>query len=388
MTAVRFVFLALLGLLASGLGGCWDYVDLERESLVMGIGVDLDPDDPEQLKLSVEVPVPAAAEPGGEGVGGGDMQPKLVASATGISLIQAGNKLRGELERHPLWAQVVAVVVSEQVARDGIGRIADVIMRFNDFNLRTHLYIVEGDAEEVLNFTPVMQPVAALHLRGLAEQFPVHPLFPRPRAFVLVHRELRDKHASLVPRLTMESGQLRMEGAGVLSSGRLVGWLDAEQAEGVNWIRGWLKRSLVQFECPGHTGGHIAAWVQLDHHRIRTTAADALPQFRVELSVSARLVDMSRCPLVPEHKPDEEKIARALIGTVSGIAEASVHRAQEELRVDFFGLGEQWRRNYPALAAESDWEQLFPGASIEIKVDMSPTGIGFPGQLRQAVPYR
>lgn len=385
----RCILLVWIVLFALVLGGCWDYVDLERRSLIMGIGVEVDPDDPTQLRLLVEAPVPAAAEPGADGGGSSDMKPKVVASVAGVSLLQAGNTLRGQMERHPLWGQVVSIVVSDAVARDGIAPVADAIMRFDDLNVRVQLYIVEGSAEDVLQFTPNMQPIASRYLRGLAEQFPVHPKFPKPRAFVLVHRELSEKLVTLVPKLTLlENGRPRMEGAAVLSDGKLVGWLDAEQAEGVNWIRGWLKRSLVQFQCPGHPAGTVAAWVRLDHHRIRTTVDGELPRFDVEISVSARLVDLSRCPLVPEHKPDEERIAQALIAQVTDTIEATIHRAQIELQADFLGLGEQWRRHYPMLDVETDWKRLFPHVAIAVKVDMTQTGISFPGQIRRTVPYR
>lgn len=366
--------------------GCWDYVNLEQYSLIMGLAVDFADDEADELLLTVEIPVPAAAEPGSDGAGG-DVEPKFIASAQGVSLLEAANKLRGRMQRHPLWQQVVAIIVSEDVARDGLAPIGDVVMRFHNLNMRAHLYIVEGSAEEVLHFEPPMQPMSAVYLRGAAEQFDRHPRFPRPEAFVIFSREIRDKRVALVPRLQVDEEELRMEGAAVIVDGKLLGWLDADEVEGANWIRGWVKRSFVRVACPGHPEGHIAAWVVLNHHRIHTSAKGDTPVFDVEMSFTARLVDLSRCPLSPESKEHRDAIADDLINLVTERAVSAVRYGQEQLQVDILALGEQWRRRYPSPTHHDDWEVLFPQAEINVKVSMSPTGIGFPGQLRETVPY-
>lgn len=381
----RVAFLAIGALL---LAGCWDYIDIERRSLVMGIGIDARGE--LQMELTVEIPVPAAADPGeagGEG-GGGDMDPKLVASEIADSLLWAANNLRGQLERDPMWEQVVAVVVGEEAARRGIASVSDAVMRFVDLNMRAHLYVVEGEAKDVIGFQPPMQPLVAKMLRGQSDQFPVHPRFARPQAFVLIHRELRDKGVSLVPRLTLEDERLRMHGAAVLADGVLAGWLDGDEAEGVNWVRGWVKRSLVQSACTGHPDGHVSAWTRLINHRIEADEMEGRPRFQIDITLGARLVDLARCPLAPEDEEDIKTIEKAIVQTVADTVEGAVLRAQKELQIDFLGLGERWRRKFPHKYDKQGWKSLFQDSVIEVRVAMAPTGVDFPGQLRHNVPYR
>lgn len=304
------------------------------------------------------------------------------------SLAQAANRLRGELQRHTLWDQTVAVVISESLAREGIGDVSDVIIRFPGMNRRAYLYIFDGVAEDVLHFDPVMQPLAATHLRGLADQFLLHPTFAHPQEFVSIHAELQEQGVVLIPRLTMKDGWLSVSGAGVLDSGRLVGWLNEGQTEGANWVLGHVLRSLVDAACPMNADGHIGAWVRLHGHSIRTRIEDGLPQFDIRLSITARLVDAARCPIVPENPSDRHNIGAELTATVKTLVESAAHRAQRELRADFLGLREQLRRSFPAVAEGVDWEELFPHVRITTEVSMARGGVVYPGESLRTVPYR
>lgn len=371
------------------LGGCWDYVDLERRALILGVGVDAVPDEPDRFILSVEIPVPGGVQGGEDGGGSGDDEPKFVVEADGRSLITAGNMLRSRLQRNPLWNQVISVVVSEEVAREGIAPVVDVILRHNELNLRAHLYVVEGSAKAVLQYEPNIQPLSSRYLRSLAEQYPLYPSFPLPEAIVLVNRDLRAQRVALVPKLTMEGDQPYMKGAAVLSEGRLVGWLDGREAEGANWFRGLVKESLVETVCPGHPDGVVVAWAKAGSHRLQASMKGGLPHFETEVSLTARLVDMSRCPLVPEDTGDLHKIEQALVQEVKQTIESAVRRARNELQVDFLGLGMQWRRSFPEAGGDKhDWPQLFLQSSIDVDVRMSSIGVSYAGRLRHSVPYR
>ncbi len=381
---VRGLYCLLAAFVAVSAGGCWDYVDLERRSLVMTVGVDVDPDDPNKLRLSAEIPIPKSADPDADGSG----PAKLVVAASANSLAQAANRLRGELQRHPLWDQAVAVVVSETLARDGIGSISDVIIRFPGMNRRALLYVYEGAAEDALRFEPVMQPLTATHLRGLADQFLRHPTFAHPQEFVSIHAELQEYEVVLVPRLVMEDGWLRLSGAAVLESGRLVGWLDGKQTEGANWVLGHVLRSLIDVSCPADENSHIGAWVRLHGRSIRARIEDGLPHFDIGLSITARLVDAARCPMVPESPSDRRHIEAELTATVKALVEAAVQRAQHDLRVDFLRLKEHLRRSFPAAAAELEWKRVFPQARISVHVSMARGGIAFPGESLRTAPYR
>jgi len=380
--------LALLALVLSAflLGGCWDYLDLERRGLVMAMAVDTDPADSRRLRLAVELPAPAALGPSAMD-SGAVREPKIVMEASGVSLIEAGNELRSELEREPLWTQVIAVAVGEAVAREGVARVLDPFMRWDPLNPRAYLYLVDGEARGVLRLLPSAQPLVALALRSFADQFPFYPGMIRPRDVASIHRDLQETGSAVAPRVVVQEGQLRLVGGGVLKGGTLVGWLDAVQAEGTNCLLGWVYRALVQFDCPVAPAGQVAAWARLVDHRVTVAILDGRPRFHVRRAVSGRLVDLAGCPMDPEDPADLSRLTGALIAAIRERAMAAVERAQGELQVDYLRLGELVRRHYPGLWRSVDWQKLFPHVEIDVQVEPGAGGIESPGLLRRPVPY-
>lgn len=372
---------------AALLGGCWDYLDLERRGLIMAIGVDSDPENPQGLRMSVELPAPATqAEQSTEGQGGRSR--KVVMQASGASVIEAANRLRGEMDREPLWTQVLALVVGESVAREGISRVLDASMRYDPLNLRALLYLTDGEAQPLLEYVPDGHSLTAMVLSSFASQAPFYPEAIRPRDLMSIHRDLRELGSAVVPRVTVAGERLHMSGGGVLHAGALVGWLDPEQTAGTNWLLGWIQWAPILFACPGHPQGQVVVLARLVGHRVDVTLAQGLPRFHVRISIAGRVVEMARCPLDLANPRELKQLADAMTGTVRLQAEKALTRAQKELQVDYLRLGEQLRRRYPQVWQALDWDAVFPETEVDIEVLAARAGIESPGLVRWAVPYR
>ena len=253
--------LALCGLAAVATG-CWDYRDLERRSSVMGMGVDKTTENGASLyRVTVEIPHPSGAGPsggiaqGGGGDGGGESPPpKVVTSGEGSTFGAALISLSSRIERLPLWEHLLAVVVSESAAREGLSPIIDALARSTMLNSRARLYITENRAEDVIAFVPLMHPLTSQFLRGLEEQFAEFPRFHRPQDVHSLDRRLEETNAALLPRIALTEGNIVAEGATVIHHGRLAGWLDPIATEGTNWWLGQVKSAIVEFPCPDGNG--------------------------------------------------------------------------------------------------------------------------------------
>jgi len=65
---------------------------------------------------------------------------------------------------------VIAVVVGEPVARQGVARVLDVFMRYDPLNARAYLYLTDGEAQAVLEQMPNAQALTALSLSTFTTQ--------------------------------------------------------------------------------------------------------------------------------------------------------------------------------------------------------------------------
>ena len=119
------------------LGGCWDYLDIENRAYVFGVAVDTNPEG-EGLLATVEIAHPQGQPQSGSPGGQLPEPPKMLKSRAGTTLGEALYHIGdGQLSRVPLWQEVKAIFISEDVAREGIGPVIDLFFRSTVLNLRS-----------------------------------------------------------------------------------------------------------------------------------------------------------------------------------------------------------------------------------------------------------
>lgn len=384
--------LALCGLAAVATG-CWDYRDLERRSSVMGMGVDKTTENGASLyRVTVEIPHPSGAGPsggiaqGGGGDGGGESPPpKVVTSGEGSTFGAALISLSSRIERLPLWEHLLAVVVSESAAREGLSPIIDALARSTMLNSRARLYITENRAEDVIAFVPLMHPLTSQFLRGLEEQFAEFPRFHRPQDVHSLDRRLEKTNAALLPRIALTEGNIVAEGAAVIHHGRLAGWLDPIATEGTNWWLGQVKSAIVEFPCPDGNGREpVTVRARAARSALTARIEDGVPVFEGTFDVLGRLLDVAHCPLNPGDPGERRRLEASAARTLENMIRAGIRRAKE-MNIDFLQLGLHLRRHMPATWKTLDWEAAFPRSDVKVAVTFA---IDDAGERYKAPTYR
>lgn len=345
--------------------GCWDYRDLERRSPILGMAVDSRPDAGGRgYKVTVEIPYPALDSPPGGGGGGGDraggggdgsQSSKVIVSGEGGTLGAALVSLNARLERQPLWEHLLAVALSDSVAREGVSPVIDPVLRGIFLNARARLFIVEGSAEQLLTTTPDLQPLTSRFLRGLEEQFAEFPRFarvPDVRSFDHQHQETG---VALLPRVALVADRLVAEGAAIVHSGRLEGWLDADTTEGVNWWLGNVKTSVIEFPCPDGSENTVTLRARAAGSTLKPEgSADGYPVFHARFIAYGRLLDLARCPIGPDRPEERRRLEESAARLLERRIGSAVEQAQQA-GIDFIRLGLHIRRHHPDLWRRMDW---------------------------------
>lgn len=364
-TGRRALAIAGLCLLAALAAGCWDYRDLERRSPILGMAVDGRPDSGGRgYKVTVEIPYPALDSPPGGGGGGGgraggggdgSQSSKVIVSGEGGTLGAALVSLNARLERQPLWEHLLAVALSDSVARDGVSPVVDAVLRGAFLNARARLFIVEGSAEQLLATTPDLQPLTSRFLRGLEEQFAEFPRFARVQDMRSFDHQHQETGVALLPRVALVGGRLVAEGAAIVRSGRLEGWLDADVTEGVNWWLGHVKTSVIEFPCPDGSEDTVTLRARAAGSTLRPQGAeDGYPVFHAHFSAYGRLLDLARCPVSPDRPEGRRRLEEAAARLLEQRIGSAVERAQT-MGIDFIRLGLHMRRHHPDLWRRLDW---------------------------------
>ncbi|WP_124727660.1 Ger(x)C family spore germination protein [Staphylospora marina] len=162
--------LLLISLLSVTVTGCWDNQPIEERSIVAALAIDKAE---QEYEATVQIPVPALIVGGGgdEGGGGGKGGPDSVQLFTGRgkSLAEALLDIQTRVNYPLFYGHTQILLLSEEVAREGISNMLDFMRRHPEFRRRLWPVIVTGKAKDALVIRTRLEQIPTTYLRNLIE---------------------------------------------------------------------------------------------------------------------------------------------------------------------------------------------------------------------------
>lgn len=387
--------------------GCWSRVELNELALVTAAGIDKAADG--KIKLTIQVPRPAEIPPTA-GDGGGTMgsRPTEVLSAEGRSLWEASQTLITGIHRRLFWGHCQAIVIGEDLAREGIKPVLDFFDRQVKARRRMWLLIAKGSpAEEILASRHPLETFNAPAIMAAMRQAPqLSTMIPVDlnNFLVTLSDETTEPLAGRIevvekapgageqngrgteaqglgqPRGsqgTAQKGRFVLAGGAAFQGDRLVGWLDSRDARGILWIQGRSQKNYVLVPAGQGEKQTISVQVTSSKTELIPTIAGNSVHMEIKLILDCAVqeamayVDLSRPESLP---PLEEAVARQVKQDV----ENALNKAQRELRLDIVGFGEVVRREFPHQwkYLKSSWPEIFPHVKTTITVKAKICRVG------------
>ncbi|MNW51882.1 Spore germination protein B3 precursor [compost metagenome] len=365
------------------LSGCWDAKELNRRAVVAGIGVDLAPGKKDYF---VSFQVIIADEISGKTGRGGT--PTMVYSAQGRSIMEATRKVSMLVPRQVSTAHTRIIVISEELARQGISDIVDFLDRDSDIRLTAKIYVAkkEARARDILSGLSAMGKISAYTLaqktdissQEYSSHYPIEIddvirdiLVPNSGPIIngvdiLGNVEDARKKSNL--EKTDALGLLRMSNLAVFKGDRLKGWLNEEESVGLVWIKGKLNKTSIVIT-PDDLGE-----ITLDVRRSKTSTHVFLKDLehpivlvRVTAQLSVREMDSTIDLRDPAALNDLETYVNQ---EIEKKMKAAVDKAQS-LNSDIFCFGQTLERQHPKAwkQLKGQWSDLFPELTVEYHVD-------------------
>lgn len=356
--------------------GCWDYIDIDRRGIILGLGVDAEglqqSGDP-LLRVTVEVVNPAGGGGGVEGgSAGGGTNNSLLITRKAASMVQAMELVETSLDRHLFLPFLQSMVFGEQLARSGLGSVFDYIAREPTFRLTVCLFVTPDSPEALLQFSPVLATSPGMWLRSLADNFRDTPrMMPCVPAWQY-RKDMQEVVTALLPRVYLpggESGRPVVEGAAVMHNHRLVGWLDPFETEGAHWWRNEVDGGAVTVPC---RQGYVTMEVRKVGGKMLFHGEASSLSVTLELRARGAIREFGvTCPLLGEEVTNDPEIKAALANAIRERAQAA-HDAARRIGFDFLGIGRELKLRRPDL-----WQQLKPdrGQVPEVEVLNIPVHI-------------
>lgn len=167
-------------ILTALLTGCWGARETNEVALVLAVGVDKVTNDQIEVTVAFANTLAFAAGSGGGGGGGGQVEPFVVTSVRGPSMLDCFKLLNSYIAREINLMHAKSFIFGEELARDGLEEHIRMLSRFREVRGNTYLYVCRGKAKDFLvNNKPKLETSPAKQFDLIERSSRFFGLFPR-----------------------------------------------------------------------------------------------------------------------------------------------------------------------------------------------------------------
>lgn len=367
------------------LTGYWNHKELTDIGIVAAVGIDKG--DYLKYKMTFQI-INQRNVSGTQQSSGLTGPPVTIYQSEGNNMLEAARNSLQHVSRQMYFAHANLFVISEEVAREGIGDILDLSIRSPDFRATASVVIAkDAKAGDILStLTPVDQiPANKVNklldysemLLGKSIQISVGELVSIIQSkgsegiingFVIRgDEEKKAEDTNLMS--TKPLATLNADGIGIFNSDRLITWANGTEARGINWIINNLKSTIVNFDWNNKKDA-IGVTVSLTKAKIKADIKNNKPHIKVHVDVEGNLTESTT--FIDLSKSSEViKIQKAMSKEIHDELQESIAFAQKH-KADVFGFGDKishidedyWKK------VENDWQdKIFPYLDVDVEVN-------------------
>ena len=351
------------------LSGCWSSVEVNKRAFIETMYVDKSTNG--EMEITLSFPLPQRLIPGSAGASGGNPYAQL--SATGKTVTDAYQKMQADQSRELSWGHTRVIVISEEMAKEGIGHILEFIVREPKLNINNAILVAPGKAKDVENLAPVFETFPGEIIRRFTQEKVT--LYTTPKDFL--ETENGDMVAGILTKkkkkMLSEKGKEKLwVGTGEMAlfhNYKMVGKLSTSEGRGALWLRNSISKAAVTIKSP-NDGKLISLLVLQAKTKIRPSKQepytfDVYVTAEDDISESQSNIDLSE----PKNIYQLERIAEEEIK--DRIEEA--FNASKKGKADAFQLGEYLSWHKPKLWEKSkkEWPAIYQDkVKLNIHVDL------------------
>lgn len=367
------------------LNGCWDARELNDLDIVLGMAVDKGQQNDIVLTLqTAKTSSSAQEEKGGS-------EKAIITSSLGKTYFEAARNITLHLPRRNFWPHTQTVVISEDIAKNGIESLVDFFVR--DSQRRTSVYFIvsEGKSKEILAQPPSTESLSALEIKKLITQTTSSGLGVDLNLRNFIQNTQSFTGVSLLNKIKIKkeedneksqnSGSLTLAGTAVFVNYQLKGYLSPLETKASNWLRNELKTGTLTMDYDENGIEDITIEITKSKTTLTPLVQDDQFLVKTHVTIEGNIVEYSGDQDLQFLSMD--KMNETLATKVDENIRQVFTKAKDELKLDIFLFGEIFTHKYPHLLnlKSQEWNELFSNQldlelSVEVKVKSTGTTIG------------
>jgi Ger(x)C family germination protein len=360
------VLIALLAALP--LSGCWDRTEVNDVAIVLATAIDKEKDG---YRLSVIIPLPGnLGGPSGGGGGTGGQKPYMVGFDTGATISEASSRLQSRLPRKLFYAHLKVVLIGEEMAKEGLRDVMDVLGRVPRNRLASSIAVTKGSAYEVLNTQPHLERFSAEKLRELLKSDVTIPIKIKTVASQL-NKVGQDPIIPYVQIKQKSNGEknseiLEIDGFVYTRDGKMIGVAEGDAAKGVRWLNRFKFHPYL--ETMRMKGGDVSVLIRRGSVSVKPRVVGGEPHFDIKVKAEGS-IEEALDNRDYENETNIHELERQLEQNIERELSAALDIVKRQ-KSDIAGFGTSVYRAYPDLwdKWKRDWNERLSRASFHVTV--------------------
>ncbi|MDQ0172513.1 Ger(x)C family spore germination protein [Paenibacillus tundrae] len=377
----RYLLVGIL-LLSTLLTGCWDRREINDVAFVIGIAVDKE----EQLyRTSLQIALPGqSGASGSEGGGGGTSgdKPWFMLSNTSETLRGTSNKGQKALSRQLYYAHRRTLMIGEDLAREGVAPMLDLLTRYPLNRLSAMPIVTRGAAHKVLDTDAPIEKFPSEMVRELCF---LNMRTPRSLKIFIdaILSEGIDPFlpiASVVENVPKDwknvKTNIKLDGLAVFKKDKLVGMVEKEAADALILAMGEANAPEVMIKAPRGEGN---LFVKLNENNSSFDPQIKNGKVTVTIKMYAKGVLVDNESNYGDLREGEiTKLTEAVHTKIKQDIEEGVRLIQTKYNADILGLGRSIHQQLPKEweKMKDRWSDVYPDVKVIVEPHIIIENVG------------
>lgn len=386
----KYGLLGILLVIPLVLSGCWDSLDIEKRAVILGISIDKadekeegDEDNvshlpgkfpqPEtsMIKLSAQIAVPGRI-PLGPQAGGGEEEPVWIIEVVGHTIDDALSNLQQELADEIFLGHLRVIVLSEEIAREGLESFNDFLRRNSEIRRTAWLTIAPGKASEFMKIVPKLERVPALYVSAMVENAVDQGKFPSDfigQFWSIFSSKGQD---SFLPYLKIKKNQtIQIAGLAYFSGDKMIGVTNPMEIGFFMAVVGEQQGGYGAFVKVPDTEDYVMVRARKRRSQIKIEIKNGVPHVHVHIFYESEIDEKDGKKLEVSNSKIISKIEKEASKGVVESVEAFIKKTQEE-QSDIFGFGEHVRAKHPfywdqKIKTKEKWHEVYKNMVVTVQ---------------------
>lgn len=346
------------------LTGCWNYREIDKLAVVAGLAVDKSEEEG-KYELTVEI----VDIKGGKGTVTGSK----VVSAKGDTMFDAVRNMIASTGKRLYWSHTKLIIISQDVAKDGVLKIVDWFDRDSETREDTDLLVARGErAKEIFTGERKTEEVISFQLSEMLKSEKSLSKAPRMEIWEFINDLESEGVSALVPAVELSKNDgipsPRINGAAIFKKDQIAGFADGEETKYILFVKDKIKGGiLVQYQEEKDTVTPISLEIFKNSTKTKPVMGDKNVQINIDIQTITAIDEIQGT----QNYVDGEgrlKLEKGASQMLSRQVEDVIHKVQEEYNSDVFGFGAKIREELPEVwnDLKPNWDKKFKTLQVSV----------------------